>query len=71
VRGLSERRGPAKVAVTLYEEDPAGREARERLAAQLAAMPPIFHVEKGRPTKKDRRELERFRRARDGDADDD
>ncbi|MGH7533479.1 MAG: RNA-binding S4 domain-containing protein [Gemmatimonadales bacterium] len=66
VRGLSERRGPATVAVTLYEEDAAGRVARERLAAQLAVAPPPFPVEKGRPTKKDRRELERFRRSREG-----
>jgi ribosome-associated heat shock protein Hsp15 len=65
VRGLSERRGPAKVAVTLYEEDPAGRAARERMAEHLAAMPAPFQVERGRPTKKDRRELERFRRAQD------
>lgn len=65
VRGLSEHRGPAKVAVTLYEEDPAGRAARERMAEQLAAMPAPFHAERGRPTKKDRRELERFRRSRD------
>ncbi|MGH7733960.1 MAG: RNA-binding S4 domain-containing protein, partial [Gemmatimonadales bacterium] len=49
VRGLSERRGPAAVAVTLYEEEEAGRLARERLAAQLAAAPPPFPVEKGRP----------------------
>ncbi|MGB7212244.1 MAG: S4 domain-containing protein [Gemmatimonadales bacterium] len=66
VRGLSERRGPAAVAVTLYEEDAAGRAAREHLAAQLAAAPPPFPVEKGRPTKKDRRELERFRRSTEG-----
>ena len=70
VRGLSERRGPAKVAVTLYEEDPAAREARERMAAQLAAMPAPFQVEKGRPTKKDRRELERVRRSMDEPDDD-
>ena len=70
VRGLSERRGPAKVAVTLYEEDPASREARERMAAQLAAMPAPFQVEKGRPTKKDRRELESFRRSMDEPDDD-
>ncbi|HEU5358230.1 MAG TPA: S4 domain-containing protein [Gemmatimonadales bacterium] len=67
VRGMSERRGPAKVAVTLYEEDAASRAARERMAEQLAAMPAPFQVEKGRPTKKDRRELERFRRSMDGD----
>jgi ribosome-associated heat shock protein Hsp15 len=69
VRVLSERRGPARVAATLYEEDPAGRAARERMADQLAAMPAPFQVEKGRPTKKDRRELERFRRSFDGDDD--
>ncbi|HET7025279.1 MAG TPA: S4 domain-containing protein [Gemmatimonadales bacterium] len=69
VRGLSERRGPATVAVTLYEEDAASREARERMAAQLAAMPAPFQVEKGRPTKKDRRKLERFRRSRNGGED--
>lgn len=70
VRELSERRGPAKVAVTLYEEDPAARAARERMAAQLAAMPAPFQAEKGRPTKKDRRELERFRRSVDEFEDD-
>jgi hypothetical protein len=59
------------VAVTLYEEDAKGRETRERLAAQLAANSvSAFQMEKGRPTKKDRRELERFRRSMDeGDGD--
>lgn len=70
VRVLSERRGPASVAATLYEEDPASREARELRAAQLAAMPAPYQVEKGRPTKKDRRELERFRRSFGGSGDD-
>ena len=70
VRGLSERRGPAKVAVTLYAEDPAGRAARERIAEQLAAMPAPFQAEHGRPTKKDRRELERFRRSMGEDGED-
>src|SRR5947209_1042317 len=35
VRQLGERRGPASVAQTLYEETQSSREARERLAAQL------------------------------------
>ena len=61
VRELGERRGPASVAQTLYEETPASREARERLAAQLKIAPPAFvFEEKGRPTKKDRRDLARF-----------
>lgn len=61
VRGLAERRGPASVAQALYEETQASREARERLAGQLAAAPARFvYEDKGRPTKKDRRDLSRF-----------
>lgn len=61
VRQLGERRGPASVAQTLYEETQASRESRERLAAQLKMAPPTFvYEEKGRPTKKDRRSLSAF-----------
>jgi ribosome-associated heat shock protein Hsp15 len=61
VRGLAERRGPASVAQGLYEETDASREARQRLSTQLAAAPSMFvYEEKGRPTKKDRRDLSRF-----------
>ena len=61
MRELGERRGPASVAQTLYEETAASRDARERLAAQLRMAPPAFvFEEKGRPTKKDRRDLNRF-----------
>ena len=60
VRGLSDRRGPAKVAVELYEETPASIEKRalerEGRRAQRAAAPPK------RPDKKARRELRRLSR---------
>ncbi len=61
VRGLSERRGPATVAATLYEETEASRQARERLALQLRSVSHDFAFESGRPSKKERRDIRRFR----------
>lgn len=61
IRQLSERRGPASAAQGLYEETQPSRDARERLAAQLKMAPAAFvYEEKGRPTKKDRRDLSRL-----------
>jgi len=60
VRALSERRGPPKVAQTLYEESPEGRAARERLAELHKIAPAPAYQGKGRPTKKERREIERL-----------
>ena len=60
VRGTAERRGPAKEAQLLYEETPESREERERRAAQRRfEAPPVPERGGGRPTKRDRRALER------------
>jgi len=62
VVALSERRGPATVAQGLYEEIEQSRLAREEKAAQLKAerrAMPEFN--RGRPSKRDRRKIIRFR----------
>lgn len=61
VRALSARRGPASAAAELYEERPESRAAREAMAVQLRTLHAAFVTEKGRPTKRDRREMERVR----------
>ncbi len=65
VRGISERRGPAAEAQKLYEETAESRARREAVAVELKAMPPP--VFKGRPSKKDRRVLDKFIRRQDED----
>ena len=61
---LSEHRGPAKVAQTLYQETPESAAAREKLRSQLKHQPNAAYEGKGRPTKKDRRDIDRFKRGR-------
>jgi ribosome-associated heat shock protein Hsp15 len=61
VRRLSDRRGPAVEAVTLYEETQESRTAREVMALQLKSLHAAFVPERGRPTKKDRREIEKLK----------
>jgi ribosome-associated heat shock protein Hsp15 len=61
VRAVAELRGPAAVAATLYEETEQSREARARLAYQLKNAPTLTFEGGGRPTKRDRREIERLR----------
>ncbi len=60
VRALSARRGPAPEAALLYEETVESRVAREELAARLKAEAPLHSNQKGRPTKKARRQIIRF-----------
>ena len=61
VRALSARRGPASEAAGLFEETAASRRAREALAIQLKSLHAVFGPDKGRPTKKDRREIQRLK----------
>jgi ribosome-associated heat shock protein Hsp15 len=68
VTGLSERRGPASVAATLYVEKPESVEARERQALERRMARPLGADLGARPTKLDRRRLEALRRARRPDA---
>ncbi len=62
VLGTAEKRGPASVAITLYAETDASRAAREKLHWQLTSASPAMDAEKGRPTKRDRRDIERMRK---------
>jgi len=59
---LSEVRGPAPVAHTLYRETEEGREAREYAAAQRKAMMQYAPAPEGRPTKQQRRKIIQFRK---------
>ena len=60
VTATTERRGSARDAQLLYDESPEGRAARERLAEQHKIAPAPTYQGKGRPTKKERRELQRL-----------
>ena len=61
VRELSSARGPAPVAQRLYEETEESRQRRARAAERRAlAREPALDI-KGRPTKRDARELRRLR----------
>ncbi|MDD2547847.1 MAG: RNA-binding S4 domain-containing protein [Burkholderiaceae bacterium] len=60
VRGLSQARGPAPVAQLLYEETPESLAAREKAAEQRRLAPePAAALQEGRPTKRDRRHIDR------------
>jgi len=64
VRGVADKRGPASVAQTLYEETEESRAARERAAAERRLAAPLGADLGARPTKQARRRLEALRRAR-------
>lgn len=64
VRALSDKRGSAESARKLYEEDEASRERRIAQVADRRAHANVWGERKGRPTKRERRQIERWR---DGD----
>lgn len=55
VRGLSDTRGPATVARTLYEESASSRKAREDLRATRSAERAGYRAPEGKPDKRARR----------------
>lgn|SRR6185295_3611715 len=61
VLGLSEMRGPAAVAQTLYRENAESREKRLKLAEERKAMPNFEAMREGKPSKRDRRKIDRLR----------
>src|SRR5689334_6723886 len=58
---LSEMRGPAAMAQMLYRETEASRELRQKLAEERKAMPYLETLREGKPSKRDRREMNRLR----------
>jgi ribosome-associated heat shock protein Hsp15 len=63
VVAVAERRGPASVAQSLYEETPDSIARREQRAADRRFARPLGADLGARPTKQDRRRLEALRRA--------
>ena len=62
VLAMSERRGPAAEAAKLYDESAESRAARQQLAATMKAERQSNPFQKGRPTKRQRRQIIRFER---------
>src|SRR5437667_9518874 len=58
---LSQVRGPASVAQTLYRETEASRELRLKVAAERKSMKQLDQLPAGRPYKRDRRKIIQFR----------
>jgi ribosome-associated heat shock protein Hsp15 len=63
VRGVAEKRGPASVAQTLYEETSESIAEREQRSREYKLSRPLGSDLGARPTKQDRRRLEALRRA--------
>ena len=64
VLSLSEMRGPAAVAQTLYRETEASKEARAKVSAERKTMEEFMPLPERRPSKRDRRRIVQFRGGR-------
>lgn len=62
VRDVSGRRGSASIAQTLYQETPASIAARALVAEQYKSAAMTFAFQEGKPSKKERRAIDRVRR---------
>lgn len=62
VTGLAERRGSADLARSLYRESDESRARRQAMVEMRRLTPEPSQAIKGRPTKRERRALERLRR---------
>jgi ribosome-associated heat shock protein Hsp15 len=60
VLALSQQRGPAAAAQTLYRETEASIEARRKAAEERRLLGPIAAISTGRPSKRDRRLIHSF-----------
>jgi len=61
VRDLASRRGSAEIAQGLYEESEESRTKRQTLRDEMRSTNTAFTYGEGRPGKRDRRELKRFK----------
>ena len=61
VLAVSEIRGPAPIAQRLYLETETSRELRLRAAEERRSMPALDPSSGGKPSKRDRRQIHRFR----------
>jgi len=60
VLAVSDIRGPAALAQTMYAESDESQELRRKVAEEKKAMPHFEATRQGKPSKRDRRDLDRF-----------
>lgn len=61
VRDIASRRGSAEIAATLYDESDESRNKRQSLRDEMRSMNTAFTFGEGRPGKRERREIRRFK----------